>query len=131
MKREEIICAYSLLSCYERSGFVKTTKLERDFQRSFIREIKELFDCCIITKLDSGHIQGLPDLLVLWGKHWATLECKASASAHRQPNQEYYVKRMNKMSFSRFIFPENKEEVLNELEQAFRPGRKSCVSKCK
>ena len=108
---------------------MKATKLERDFQRSLIRELKSLFDGCIVTKLDSGHIQGLPDLLILWGKHWATLECKTSASAHRQPNQEYYVKRMNRMSFSRFIFPENKEEVLNELEQAFRTGRKPCVPK--
>ena len=100
---------------------MKASKLERDFQRALIRELKMLFKGCIVTKLDSGHIQGIPDLLVLWGKHWATLECKANANAHRQPNQKYYVKRMNDMSFSRFIFPENKEEVLHELEQAFRP----------
>lgn len=100
---------------------MKASKLERDFQRALIRELKVLFRGCIITKLDSGHIQGIPDLLVLWGKHWATLECKANANARRQPNQKYYVKRMNDMSFSRFIFPENKEEVLHELEQAFRP----------
>lgn len=106
---------------------MKMTKLERDFQRSLIKELKELFEGCIITKLDSGHIQGIPDLLILWGKHWATLECKKSATAHRQPNQEYYVKRMNRMSFSRFIFPENKEEVLHELEQAFRAGGKPRV----
>ncbi len=110
---------------------MKATKLERDFQRALIKELKAMFEGCIITKLDSGHIQGIPDLLILWGKHWATLECKQSATAHRQPNQEYYVKRMNSMSFSRFIFPENKEDVLNELEQAFRAGGKPCVSKRK
>ena len=99
---------------------VKPTKLERYFQRNLIRELKEKFKGCIVTKLDSSHIQGIPDLLVLWGKHWATLECKRNARAHRQPNQEHYVEMMNAMSFSRFIFPENKEEVLNELEQAFR-----------
>lgn len=110
---------------------MKATKLERDFQRALIKELKAMFEGCIVTKLDAGHIQGIPDLLILWGKHWATLECKQNANAHRQPNQEYYVKRMNSMSFSRFIFPENKEEVLNELEQAFRPGRKPCVSERK
>lgn len=110
---------------------MSSTKLERDFQKSLIKELRAMFDGCIITKLDAGHIQGLPDLLILWGKRWATLECKRSANAHHQPNQEYYVKRMNRMSFSRFIFPENKEEVLHELEQAFRPGRNSCVSKRK
>lgn len=96
---------------------------EARFQSALIRDMKKRFSGCIITKLDSGHIQGIPDLLILWGKQWATLECKRSAKAHRQPNQDYWVERMNRMSFSRFIFPENKEEVLNELEQAFRAGR--------
>lgn len=94
-------------------------KLERDFQANLIKELKILFKDCIITKLDSGHIQGIPDLLILYNNKWATLECKKSAGAKKQPNQEYYVDRMNKMSFSRFICPENKEEVLNDLQQAF------------
>ena len=92
------------------------TKLERDFQASLVKELKELFVGCIVTKLDAGHIQGIPDLLILYKNKWATLECKKSARAKRQPNQEYYVGLMNKMSFSRFICPENKEEVLHELQ---------------
>lgn len=102
---------------------MKKTKLERQFQASLIRELKKRFSGCIVMKLDASYIQGIPDLLVLWGKHWATLECKKSAKAHRQPNQKNYVDKMNAMSFSRFIFPENKEEVLNELEQTFGIGR--------
>lgn len=92
---------------------------ERHFQSALIRELKKRFTGCIVTKLDSSHIQGIPDLLILWGKHWATLECKKHAKAKHQPNQDYYVGLMNDMSFSRFIYPENKEEVLHELEQAF------------
>lgn len=102
---------------------MKESGLERDFQAALIRELKSRFVGCIVTKLDSGHIQGIPDLLVLWKDKWATLECKKSAKAGKRPNQEYYVNRMNSMSFSRFIYPENKEEVLHELEQAFRTGR--------
>lgn len=93
---------------------------ESDFQSKLIKELKSRFEDCIVTKLDSGHIQGIPDLLILWRNHWATLECKKSNGASKRPNQEYYVKKMNEMSFSRFICPENKEEVLNDLEQAFR-----------
>ena len=70
-------------------------------------------------KNDSGYIQGIPDLLVLFENKWAALECKKSKGAGRQPNQEYYVNRMDEMSFSRFIYPENKGEVLHELQQAF------------
>lgn len=98
---------------------VKSTKPEREFQSKLIKELNNRFEGCIVMKLDSSYIQGIPDLLVLYEDKWATLECKKNASAAKQPNQEYYVGRMNDMSFSRFICPENKEEVLNELQQAF------------
>jgi hypothetical protein len=94
-------------------------KLERDFQAKLIKELKERFEGCMVMKLDPDYIQGIPDLLVLYKDKWATLECKKSAKAHKQPNQEHYVKKMNDMSFSAFIFPENKEEVLDELQQSF------------
>lgn len=95
-------------------------KLERDFQAKLIKELKELFAGCIVTKLDAGYIQGIPDLLILYRNKWATLECKKSAGEKKQPNQEYYIRLMNKMSFSRLICPENKEEVLHELQQTFK-----------
>jgi hypothetical protein len=95
-------------------------KKENQFQAQLIKDIKKLFDGCIVTKLDANHLQGIPDLLILYKNKWACLECKKSKGAKHQPNQDYYVDLMNKMSFSRFIFPENKKEVLHELEQAFK-----------
>ena len=95
------------------------SKLERDFQAKLIRELKVLFPGCIVMKNDSSYIQGIPDLLVLYRDNWASLECKKSVAAKKRPNQEYYVDLMDEMSFSRFICPENKEEVLHELQQAF------------
>lgn len=99
------------------------SKLENKFQADLIKELKERFKGCIVTKLDSSHIQGIPDLLILFNNHWATLECKKDAKASHRPNQEYYVKLMNAMSFSAFIFPENKEEVLRGMEQSFQTKR--------
>ena len=78
-------------------------------------------------KLDPNYKQGIPDILVLFKDKWATLECKRSANAKKRPNQEYYVDLMNKMSFSRFIYPENKEEVLDELQQALKSPGTTCV----
>lgn len=101
------------------------TKLERDFQAKLIKELKTLFEGCIVTKLDSRHIQGIPDLLVLYKDKWATLECKRIKNASKQPNQDYYVQLMNSMSFSRFISPENKEDILNELEIYFQRPHKT------
>ena len=93
---------------------------ESKFQADLKKELKQMFPGCIVTKLDSGDIQGIPDLLVLYKDKWATLENKRSKAASTRPNQDYYVNKMNKMSFSRFIYPENKEEVLNELRKTFR-----------
>lgn len=94
-------------------------KKESEFQSSLIKELKERFDGCIVTKLDEQYIQGIPDLLILYNDKWATLECKRNASASHRPNQDYYVDKMNSMSFSKFIYPDNKEEVLNELQRTF------------
>lgn len=90
---------------------------ESKFQSDLKKELKKTFPGSIITKMDSGDIQGIPDLLILYKNKWATLENKRSSKAHKQPNQEYYVNKMNDMSFSRFIYPENKEKVLAELKE--------------
>lgn len=94
--------------------------LERNFQADLINDIKEMFKGCLVLKNDPDYIQGIPDLLILYKEKWAALECKKSAKAIKQPNQEYYVDQMDGMSFSRFVYPENKEAVLNELQQAFK-----------
>ena len=97
---------------------------ENQFQRTLVKEIRNHYNNeCIVTKLDSGYIQGIPDLLILYGKHWAVLENKKSAKASHRPNQDYYVKKMDEMSFGRFIYPENEEEILNDLQQAFKSDR--------
>ena len=95
------------------------SKLERDFQSGLIKELKTMFEGCIVMKTDPTYIQGIPDLLILYKDMWASLEVKKSSKAHKQPNQDYYVGLMDKMSFSRFICPENKKEVLDELQQTF------------
>lgn len=92
---------------------------ESKFQADLKKDLKKMFPGCIVTKLDSADIQGIPDLLVLYKDKWATLENKRSSNATHRPNQDYYVNKMNDMSFSRFIYPENKEEVLDELRKTF------------
>lgn len=98
-------------------------KLERDFQSKLIKDLKDIFVGCLVMKLDSSYIQGIPDLLVLYKNKWATLECKKNANASKRPNQEYYVGKMDEMSFSRFICPENKEEVLDDLERYLKENK--------
>src|SRR5450756_441077 len=94
-------------------------RIETEFEKNLVTDLRVMFPGCIIQKLDPNLVQGIPDRLILWGDKWAVLECKASATAVRQPNQEYYVDLMNAMSFAAFIHPQNKEDVLRELQLAF------------
>ena len=99
--------------------------VESKFQQKLIIKLESIFPGCLILKNDPTYIQGIPDLLILYKKKWAMLECKddissmssTSSSVH---SQKYYVRLLDKMSFARFIYPQNEEEVLNELQQAFR-----------
>lgn len=91
----------------------RSSRLESGFQDRLKEELYEMFPGCMIFKMDQ--IQGIPDLLILYGRKWASLENKKKSRAKRQPNQEYYVGLMDDMSFSRFICPENKDEVLDSL----------------
>ncbi len=93
---------------------------ENRFQAKLIQKIKDRLPECIVLKNDANYIQGIPDITVLGNNHrWAMLECKRESEAHKQPNQEYYIEKANNMAFARFVSPENEEEVLRDLQQAF------------
>lgn len=96
-------------------------KLESKFQADLIKEIRNKFPGSMILKNDPNYIQGFPDLTILFPNgRWAVLECKRSADASHQANQDYYVEELNAMSFASFVFPENKEEIVGELLQRFQ-----------
>lgn len=91
---------------------------ESEFQSELIKELKRLLPGCYVLKNDPNYIQGFPDLLILYKDKWAALECKRSENASRRPNQEFYISKLGEMSYSSFIYPENKKEVLYEIQQA-------------
>ena len=93
--------------------------LENKFKTNLIKEIEKRFPGSYVFHLDPTERQGVPDLLILYKNKWAALEGKKNKNASHRPNQDYYVKTMNKMSYASFIDPENKEDVLNEIQQAF------------
>lgn len=92
---------------------------ENVFQASLIRTIKNLLPGCIVLKLDPNYIQGIPDLLVLYGITWVALETKRSQNASKRPNQEFYINKMNEMSFATFVYPENVQQVLEDMVDHF------------
>lgn len=94
-------------------------KLESKFQKELMDEIRDRYPGCVIIKNDSGYIQGFPDWSIFYQDKWAILECKKEKNAKKQPNQEHYVEQLNSMSFSRFVYPENRERVLKDLHLHF------------
>ena len=94
-------------------------KLESKYQKQLMDKIKKLYPGCVVVKNDSGYIQGFPDWSIFYKDKWAILETKREEDASKQPNQEYYVNKLDKMSFSRFVYPENEKEVLSDLSQHF------------
>jgi hypothetical protein len=99
-------------------------KLESKFQKEFIDTVKLRYPGSIALKNDSSYIQGFPDWTILYKDKWAVLEMKKDRGARKQPNQEYYVEKLDRMSFSRFVYPENAEEVLDDLDTLFKRKRR-------
>lgn len=93
---------------------------ESTYQRELIKRIKNMFPGCIVLKNNPDHIQGISDLTILYGPKWAFLEVKISKTAVHQPNQDYYIGLAQEYAFGSFIYPENEEEVLHGLQQAFQ-----------
>lgn len=94
---------------------------ENVYQAKVIKRLRKEFPGCMILKNDSGYMQGIPDLIILYGSYWAMLEVKVSETAEFQPNQAYYVSELNHMSFAAFIYPENEDEVFRDLQQSLAP----------
>ena len=93
---------------------------ESFFQGNLIKELHKRYPGCWTEKADPGYRQGTPDLRFYYGRFWAAFEVKRSKHEKHQPNQDEYISRLDRMSFARFIFPENKDEVLEELDAAIK-----------
>lgn len=119
------------IQSFETSPLSFLLMKENKFQSGLIKKIKKNFPDSIVLKTNPNYIQGIPDLIILYSDKWVALECKRSEKAHHQPNQEYYISKMNSMSYASFVYPENERRVLDEMESALRGSRRSRISKSK
>ena len=99
--------------------------LESTFKAKLRKELESMFPGCVILKNDAELQGGIPDMLILWRTKWAMLEVKKKppAASDYEPNQEWWIQTLDDMSFAACIFPENKEEVIDALQQAFWTSR--------
>lgn len=102
---------------------------EGTYKRDLAKRIKNLFKDCVILKNDASYMPGVPDMLILFHDKWAMLEVKNSSRAAHEPNQPYWISVLDHMSFARTIHPENEEEVLYDLQLAFKSHRPTRFSR--
>lgn len=100
---------------------------EGRFKSMFQNELERAFPGCVLLKNDANAIQGIPDILFLYHGFWAMFEVKESATATHQPNQDWWVARLDQMSFAAFVYPENMEEVLDALQYTLQSSGEARV----
>lgn len=93
-------------------------KVESQFQKNLVKEIKAMAPSGDITVLknEASMIQGIPDLVVFYKDKYAMLEVKKSENASHRPNQDWYIKKFANEAFGYFIYPENKDKVLDAMK---------------
>lgn len=96
---------------------------EKIFERHLIEELEELFPGAFVLKMFPGYIQGFPDRLIIYNDRWAAFEVKRTMHSRHQPNQAHYINLLDTMSYASFVYPENKEVFLHEIQRAFRISR--------
>ncbi len=94
--------------------------LESKFKKRTERRIrKRLQRVKIYIVKSSTEVRSAPDLFILGSGMWAALEFKKHKDADRQPNQEHIIDYLDNMSYATFVYPENVEGVLDDLEELF------------
>lgn len=106
-------------------------KKESKFQSALIKRIYEMYPEAIVLKNDPNYRQGIPDLIVLYRDKYAMLECKRDESSSHQPNQLYYIKMFSRYTVASFVYPQNVEEILNEIQKLFDTARPTCIPRSK
>lgn len=95
-------------------------KKESDFKSKLYKEIRKKFPGSEVIPNDAGYLQGFPDATVYFPNgRYVLLEGKREEHSSRRPNQDYYVDHSPLSDNAMYVYPENKKEVLAELERRY------------
>ena len=94
---------------------------ESEFKSKLYKEIRERFPGSEVLLNDPNYVQGIPDATVYFPNgRYVMLEGKRAEKSSRRPNQGYYVERSPLSPNAMFAYPENKDQVLAELERRYK-----------
>jgi len=96
-------------------------KKEADFKNGLYKKIRNQFPGTEVVPNDPNYVQGFPDATVYFPNgSYVLLEGKRTTNSAKQPNQDYYVNHSPLSDNAMFVYPENEEEVLKELERRYK-----------
>lgn len=91
---------------------------EKRLQKEIIEWLKHRGAFVIKTSAQPGTPVGCPDVIALIeGGKWVALEVKSSKNSKKQPLQDRTVAKLDGMYYSRFVYPENWQEIKLELKE--------------
>lgn len=89
---------------------------ESSLQSKIIKYL-ESKGCYVVKTGGIGTGNGCPDLLFFYEGFYGALEVKASKTAKFQPLQKIILDKFDSWSYGRVVWPENWNDIKNELEQ--------------
>lgn len=102
-------------------GLEVSMSKESDFKTKLYKEIRTKFPGSEVLPNDPNLIQGFPDATVyLPNGKYILLEGKKTSNSARQQNQDYYVNHSPLSPNAMYAYPENKKEVLQEIERRYK-----------
>lgn len=92
---------------------------EGAFKRKIRKQVEAMIPGTVTVITDPTMCQGIPDrIFLLPNGRWAAVEAKISADANHQPNQDYWIEKLSEHGYASFVYPENLEDVLNDIQRA-------------
>lgn len=92
---------------------------ESDFKSNFCKRLKKLGAVAILQyEQNAKTVKGFPDTICVFEGIVIFIEFKASKRAKYQPLQKEWVAKLNeKCHYAYIVFPENADEVYNEIKE--------------
>lgn len=94
--------------------------LEKDFKKSFHTRVKRAVHPLAILqyKQDSTTVAGFPDTIIILEGITIFIEFKKSKTAKFRPGQKEWIEKLNNNGHFAFVcYPENADEVLEEIKR--------------
>lgn len=93
---------------------------ESDFQAKIIKWLRS--KGCFVWKCqqNSATQRGVADIFFCYEGFYGFIEVKQAKNSPKRPGQQAFIDKMAKWSWAKFVYPQNWEEIKQELEELLK-----------